>query len=218
MYKTILAPLDSTRFGEEALGAAVSIARRAHAKLCLATVEIAPAFFPESYDAQVARGAAGTYLDGVSDRIHEASVPGLEVETEVLTGSIPDALEKLRDEVDADLVVMATHGRGPVSRAWLGSTADAFLRTTTAPLLLIRPEDIEVSLGDSVDFRRILIAYDGSETSEAVLEPVFELGKLFGATYHVIRVVEFPHGIPSVYLAGHLGGQQGIPRRREGGG
>lgn len=202
MYKTILAPLDSTRFGEEALSTAVSIARRAHAKLCLATVEIAPAFFPESYDAQVARGAAGVYLDEVADRVHDTSVPGLEVTTEVLTGDISGALETLRDKIDADLVVMATHGRGPVSRAWLGSNTDAFLRTTTAPLLLIRPEgeDAEVSLGDGVDFRRILIAYDGSETSEAILEPVFALGKLFGASYHVIRVVEFPHGIPSAYL------------------
>lgn len=200
MYKTILAPLDASKFSEEALSASVSVARRARAELCLATVEIASAFFPESYDEAVARSAAGAYLEGIATGVHEAS--GLEARTEVVTGEVAEALERLRETIGADLVVMATHGRGPLSRAWLGSTTDALLRTTEVPLLLVRPKgnNGEIDLSEGVDFARILIASDGSPTSEAILEPAIALGKLFGASYHVIRVVEYPRAIPSAYL------------------
>ena len=200
MYKTILAPLDASKFCEEALSASVSVARRARAELCLATVEIASAFFPESYNEAVARSAAGAYLERIATDVHEAS--GLEAKTEVVTGEVAEALERLRETVGADLVVMATHGRGPLSRAWLGSTTDALLRTTEVPLLLVRPkgDNGEIDLGEGVDFARILITSDGSPTSEAILEPTIALGKLFGASYHVIRVVEYPRSVPSAYL------------------
>ena len=39
------------------------------------------------------------------------------------------------------MVVMSTHGRGPVSRFWLGSVADRVLRYVNMPVLLIRPPD-----------------------------------------------------------------------------
>ena len=39
-----------------------------------------------------------------------------------------------------DLIVMTTHGRGPLSRFWLGSVADELVRRATVPLLLIRPQ------------------------------------------------------------------------------
>lgn len=39
-------------------------------------------------------------------------------------------------EHGADLVVLSTHGRSPIERAFLGSVADKVLRTATVPLLL----------------------------------------------------------------------------------
>jgi nucleotide-binding universal stress UspA family protein len=41
----------------------------------------------------------------------------------------------------ADLMVMATHGYGGFRRWALGSVADAVLRTTTMPLLLVRAQN-----------------------------------------------------------------------------
>ena len=58
-------------------------------------------------------------------------------------GHVAEELEYEAARNDADLVVMATHGRGPLSRAWLGSVADAFVRRPRRPVLLVRPSDEE---------------------------------------------------------------------------
>jgi nucleotide-binding universal stress UspA family protein len=45
-------------------------------------------------------------------------------------------------EHGADLLVMSTHGRGPVGRAFLGSVADKVVRTTAIPILLCHVERV----------------------------------------------------------------------------
>jgi len=42
---------------------------------------------------------------------------------------------------DADVVVMATHGRTGVRRATMGSVAGAVLRTGSTPVLLVGPHE-----------------------------------------------------------------------------
>ncbi len=54
------------------------------------------------------------------------------------TGSHPGEVLRAREEA-ADLVVMTTLGRGPVSRAFLGSVADELVRRCPVPVLLVRP-------------------------------------------------------------------------------
>lgn len=48
----------------------------------------------------------------------------------------------------AGAIVMATHGRGGVTRALLGSVATATIRQTDVPLMLVRPDAIEYAPTD----------------------------------------------------------------------
>jgi nucleotide-binding universal stress UspA family protein len=41
-------------------------------------------------------------------------------------------------EQSIDLIVVGTHGRGPVRRAFLGSVADRVLREAPCPVLIVR--------------------------------------------------------------------------------
>lgn len=43
------------------------------------------------------------------------------------------------DRLEADVIALATHGRGGLTRLLLGSTADEIVRSTTRPVLLVRP-------------------------------------------------------------------------------
>jgi nucleotide-binding universal stress UspA family protein len=124
------------------------------------------------------------------------------VSTRLLQGRVWEALVRHIEESGADLVVMATHGRGAFSRAWLGSVADALLRHTDRPVLLVRPlEDDAPPPGDEdIDFSRILVPLDGSDLGRSILDPALELGSLFGARYHLLRVVSIPTESPSPYL------------------
>jgi len=123
------------------------------------------------------------------------------VTTAVHSGRVVETLGKEVDELAIDLVVMATHGRGALSRAWLGSVADAFMREAEVPALFVHPEEGEAPPPETLnDFETLLIPLDGSELSESALAHATEFGELFGSAYHLTRIVAYPLEIASPYL------------------
>src|SRR5439155_4639702 len=57
----------------------------------------------------------------------------------VLPATVADGiLERVRAG-KPDLIVMATHGRGPLGRFMRGSVADELIRRSRVPVLLVRP-------------------------------------------------------------------------------
>jgi nucleotide-binding universal stress UspA family protein len=93
---------------------------------------------------------------------------------------------------------MTTHGRGAFARFWLGGVADALIRRSTVPILLLRLPDGEPSCADPPTFQHILIPLDGSTLAERILEPALEFGGLMQSHYTLLRVVG------PVAHAGHL--------------
>ena len=89
----------------------------------------------------------------------------------------------------ADLVVMTTHGRGPVSRALLGSVADELVRRCPVPVLLVRSDETLPDLHQEPSVTRVLIPLDRSPTSEQILGPAMQLGSVLGASYTFLHVV-----------------------------
>ncbi len=55
-----------------------------------------------------------------------------------LTGSPATKILELADELDADLIVMATHGRRAIARLVLGSTTEEVIRAAPVPVLAVR--------------------------------------------------------------------------------
>jgi len=98
---------------------------------------------------------------------------------------------------NVELVVMATHGRGAVNRAWLGSVADEVVRHATVPVVLVRPiEGEEVA---TAAFANVLIALDGSKRAERCLDWATRVGGE-EASYTLLRVVPGALFSPSTYL------------------
>ena len=90
----------------------------------------------------------------------------------------------------ADLIVMTTHGRGPLSRFGLGSVADELIRRAPMPVLLVRPSEKAPGIIPEPVLDNILIPLDGSALAEQVLEPALELARLMEARCSLLRVVE----------------------------
>ena len=63
---------------------------------------------------------------------------GLEARTELLTGNPAKEIVGYADSIDADLIVVGSHGHGAVSGALLGSVSRGVLRRTTRPVLIVR--------------------------------------------------------------------------------
>jgi len=57
---------------------------------------------------------------------------------DVLVGNVSDSLVDYVDANEIDLVLIATHGRSGLSRWVRGSIADRVLRSSRAPVLMVR--------------------------------------------------------------------------------
>jgi len=200
MYRRIMVPLDGSRFAESALPLALSVSRRIGAPLSLVTVqEPIPSFAYDEWE-NAAEDWSRSYLNGVVERVRPLA--GDDVSATLLSGHVVDALEEEAKAQGVDLVVMATHGRGAFSRAWLGSVADAFIHHASRPILLVRPEetDGDVKLDAEPSIGRMLIPLDGTELSESVLQHAVDFGALFSAAFHLVRIVPYPMQFSSPYL------------------
>jgi nucleotide-binding universal stress UspA family protein len=52
-------------------------------------------------------------------------------------------LARIADEIEADLIVMGSHGRRGVQRFLLGSVAESLVRATDKPVLIVRHDPAE---------------------------------------------------------------------------
>lgn len=191
MYRSILVPLDGSPFSEFALPVALNVAKRAGASLQVVRVCRQPRHWPpipESPDADPFR-TWKPYLNQVVDRLRAlAPVP---ISAELLEGDETAAtIEAHAGRVGADLVVMTTHGRGTLGQFWLGSVAYELLGCSPLPLLLVRPHGGSPGWADEPAPRRVLLALDGSEPAEHIIEPAVALGQLYAADYTLLRVIE----------------------------
>ena len=187
--RQIMVPLDGSEFSEQALACAYALAGRTGARLHLVKVQApepltAEAFFFNVQADTPSRIGDQSYLDRIAAQQGEVSVV-----TALLRGRVVDALAAYCIGRDIDLVVMTTHGRGGLSRAWLGSVADELVRRISIPLMLLRPSPKATKCGSALNLEHILIPLDRSEESERAIEPALALGQLTGAHYTLVEVV-----------------------------
>ncbi len=78
----------------------------------------------------------------ITDQVTELRKLGLTAELNVVNGThgVPELIAKAAREVDADLIVIGTHGWGGFRSTVLGSVARGLLHTAFCPVLAIPPE------------------------------------------------------------------------------
>lgn len=201
MYERIMVPLDGSEFSERALPMARSLAGRTGAALHIVTVfEPIAKYSGSNWEAATLEWGEA-YLEDIAGHLR-AEIDG-RVTTALIQGQ---AVESLSDEaraVGADLTVMATHGRGSIARAWIGSVADEYSRTHDGLVLLVRPGDsmpADSNLERAFGRADILVPLDGSELSEEALAHAVELGERCESRLHLTRVVASPPVLASSYL------------------
>ncbi len=139
--RNILVPVDLGEQTESVLDYAVALAAKLDAKIHLLHVVGRPLLGAET-------GIVVT--ETVSDEIIARCQSELDRLTRAREGKVPFAQIPLRfgdprmeiqaaaAEIEAELIVMATHGRRGVSRLVLGSVAESIARTARCPVLLVR--------------------------------------------------------------------------------
>jgi len=74
----------------------------------------------------------------LAEAAEKARAEGIDVEVMIEAGVPSEEIARVSKELGADMVVVGTHGRGGLSRFFLGSVADRVIRTTACPVLTVR--------------------------------------------------------------------------------
>jgi nucleotide-binding universal stress UspA family protein len=196
MYHSILVPLDGSRFAEEALPVAAAVAKNTGACLEIAQVHICCTLqstaggWEPYYDAAYEKAAKAqdqTHLQEIVQRLKTSAL--VSATSTLLDGPVVDALLQRARSRSIDLIVMSTHGRGPLGRFCVGSVAADLLSYGPAPILLVRPNAASETPLPAMSVRRVMVALDGSDLAELAIEPAISLAAY---EYLLARVVERP--------------------------
>ena len=137
MYRRMMVPLDGSELAQTALSHALDLCRGLNATLVLLHVHVARAGSLE---------AARRYLDYI--KIQNASL-GVPIEIVVRKGEVAESILQAVEELQIDLVVMATHGRSGIQRVVYGSVAEQVLRGSDRPVLLVRVPGAPIDVSSS---------------------------------------------------------------------
>ena len=148
VLKRILVPLDFSANSTRALDYAYALAQKFDAALHLVHVCEVPSMMTGSMDAYaIAYTDWSQQLGDEAERELEKLRPRLaevKVSNEVLFGNPARAIVTAARTNDADLIVMGTHGHGPVMHVVMGNVAERVVRTADCPVLTVRgPRDEE---------------------------------------------------------------------------
>jgi nucleotide-binding universal stress UspA family protein len=181
MTRKILVPLDGSADAERAVGEAARLVPRGGEIHFLHVVPLpTPPVGMEPTRLLGLPDQALPYLEDVRRRL-VPEAPGLDV---VRTGDAAEAILQVALEMNIDLLAMSTHARRGAARWLLGSVAEAVVRRTQLPVVLVPPGAQE----PRAVLRRILVPLDGSTHSRAILETVKLLAASTGAEVVVLHV------------------------------
>src|SRR6185295_12297550 len=101
---------------------------------------------------------------------------------------------QLAQEIEAGLILTATHGHTGLTHLWLGSTAERIVRHAPCPVLVARERPVPVRFpGETFcRFRRILVPTDFSDPAGKALRYASALTQPCGGEIILIHVIEPP--------------------------
>jgi nucleotide-binding universal stress UspA family protein len=209
MFTAILLPLDGSTLSARAVPFAQQLAKPGQSRLV-----VVRAHLPSDDDLdQRIKYPDKSRAERAEVELHEAQTEfqahctqlcesGCVVEPRFVEGPAADAICETARAVQANLVVMSTHGRSGFGRWLYGSVADAVLRRLPIPILLISAVCSRVWSVEKP--KRILVPLDGSSLATEVLPAAADLAtSLGGAEIMLLAVIESRLGLyPGAALQG----------------
>lgn len=146
--QTLLVPVDDSVVSKAAIPVAVALARQTGATIDLvrvfepasaANIGIAPGLSPAYAELIIESERAGLTKArrSLDQMAAEMRANGVRVSWEIRSGRTADEIVRMAETTAADLIIMATHGRGGIRRFVLGSVTDDVLQRGTTPILVV---------------------------------------------------------------------------------
>jgi len=142
-FKRIIVPLDGSSLAEQILPEVVALAKLDESQVTLLNVLVPRNSSQKAIDDQETPwwdkdiAAAKAYLFRIAGKLREQGLP---TTIDVVVGeNIAQEIADYAGREKANLIAIATHGRGGISRALRGSVADVVTRTSRTSMLVYRP-------------------------------------------------------------------------------
>jgi len=148
MIKKILVPLDGSELSSSVLSFVVDLAKPLEASVILFHAVVPPVLtYPGAegigFDARVLEEMESGAQNFLSSAAGDLAAKGVPTDILVTVGNATDGIVAAADSEGVDLIVMSTHGRSGIGRLVLGSVADALVRRSRRPVVLVRPQQPE---------------------------------------------------------------------------
>ena len=143
-FKRIVVPLDGSTLAEQILPRVLKLAKLEEAEITLLQVLIPQSYWQKEtvdpslpwWDKDVSLARA--YLFRIAARLRRN---GVAVTTDIVIGeNIAHAIGDFASREKADLIAIATHGRGGLARMLRGSVADAVMHSGRMSMLVLKPD------------------------------------------------------------------------------
>jgi len=183
---SVLCPVDFSEASRTALHTAARVVRQFNAGLHVLFVE----------DPLLASAAAGASVSSdLKEELKQFVVrtPDLDLAAapalHVATGDPADEIVRFADREHMDVIVMGTHGRTGVRKAFFGSTAARVLKRATTPLLMV-PAPHGVDRGrDLAGLGSILVLIDFGSSAARAASAAAPLAEMVGARLVLVHVM-----------------------------
>ncbi|WP_336975288.1 universal stress protein [Acinetobacter pittii] len=144
LYQHILVPIDGSETSMVAMKEAIKLGKALNSKITVVQVMALDPFIADAY---VKTGETNeliertrTYLLNILEQAKQQfSNEGITVETKLLEGFVVhEEIIQAAQDLNADLIVMGSHGRTGVRKLVLGSVAQKVLGESHIPVLIVR--------------------------------------------------------------------------------
>lgn len=142
-YRTIVIGVDFSVYSRRALAFAMDLAPDAHINLVHAYHIPFKGFVTGAHQASDVRKKYQEQIEQLvegemNDFLRGVSVDSVAISTVMMEGAPHEALHKIVNDVEADLVVVGTHGRTGMARALLGSVAASILNDSPCDVAAVQ--------------------------------------------------------------------------------
>jgi nucleotide-binding universal stress UspA family protein len=178
--RRILLATDGSEDAALAARAAMDLSNRVGSELYVVHAwRSAPSTYFEAFLRTQFEQEAREVLDDQVERIEEA---GGKVAGEYLREGTPvDEILDLAEELDPDLLVTGSRGRGTVERLLIGSVSEGIVHGASSPVLVMRGGE------QAWPPERIVVGDDGSEEAKSTGGLAATIGRLYEAKGHLVR-------------------------------
>ncbi len=194
MFSKILVPIDGSEESESVLPYVRELAPRFHSEVSLLGIGIG----------NKQRRINKLLEDHITDTAAEFQKQSIKAVPVIIYGRPADSILDHARENGMGLIVMATHGRGGISRWWMGSVAEKVLSQASVPVLLINSKKSMESGPVSTDILNVLVPLDSSDLGEAALPYAEEIALRTGATITLLHCITEPGAIEASALGKDL--------------